>query len=88
MISGGNQEISPCFPQDLQSKMSYHQMQRSYGGVKLQRGCESITVSRRVAAAKLATHTSVQVNNGSIGYLMLLVTSFDLYPQERSGEGP
>ena len=33
--SGGNQQISPCFLQDLQSEVDLPQMQRSYEGVKL-----------------------------------------------------
>ena len=43
-----NQQISPCFLQDLLSKVDYHQMQRSYEGVKLANRCEIVTVSRHV----------------------------------------
>ena len=49
MISGGNQQISPCFLQDLLSEVLYHQMQRSYEGVKVRGWCEGVTVGRRVA---------------------------------------
>ena len=50
VMSGGNQQISPCFLQDLQSEVDYQQTRRSYQRVKLRRGCEGITVCRRVAA--------------------------------------
>ena len=49
VISGGNQEISPCFLQDLQSEVHLPQMQRSYEGVKLPKCCEVVTVGRRAA---------------------------------------
>ena len=47
--SGGNQQISPCFLQDLQSEVDLPQMQRSYEGVKLPKCCEVVTVGRRAA---------------------------------------
>ena len=37
------------FLQDLLSKVDYHQVQRSYEGVKLANRCEIVTVSRRAA---------------------------------------
>ena len=41
-----DQQISPCFLQDLQSKWEKEQMQKSYKGVKSERCCEVVTVGR------------------------------------------
>ena len=45
-----DQQISPCFLQDLQSKWEKEQMQKNYKGVKSERCCEVVTVGRRCAA--------------------------------------
>ena len=42
-----DQQISPCFLQDLQSEWEKEQMQKSYKGVKLGKRCEVVTVGRR-----------------------------------------
>ena len=44
-----NQQISPCFLQDLQSEWKKEQMQKSYKGVKSEKRCEIVTVGRRAA---------------------------------------
>ena len=47
VVNGGNQQISPCFLQDLHSEVDLPQMQRSYEGVKSSKCCEIVTVGRR-----------------------------------------
>ena len=44
-----DQQISPCFLQDLQSELKKEQMQKSYEGVKSEKRCEVVTVGRRAA---------------------------------------
>ena len=44
-----DQQISPCFLQDLQSEWEKKQMQKSYKGVKSEKRCELVTVGRRAA---------------------------------------
>ena len=73
--TGGNQQISPCFLQDLQSEVDLPQTRRSYQRVKLQRGCEGVTVCRRVAARGSQDH----VVSGSRGASRLLQW-FGLHP--------
>eukprot|EP00966_Prymnesium_polylepis_P299787 6927669-Prymnesium_polylepis.1 len=45
--SGGTPSVS--HQKDLQSEAPYHQMQRSYEGVKSSKCCEAVTVGRRAA---------------------------------------
>ena len=44
-----DQQISPCFLQDLQSKWEKEQMQKKYECVKSEKRCEVVTVGRRAA---------------------------------------
>ena len=44
-----DQQISPCFLQDLQSEWKKEQMQKNYEGVKSEKRCEVVTVGRRAA---------------------------------------
>ena len=75
VVTGGNQQISPCFLQDLQSEVDLPQTRRIYQRAKLRRGCEGVTVCRRVAARGSQDH----VVSGSRGASRLLQW-FGLHP--------
>ena len=62
MINGANRQITLCFLQDLLSEVSYHEVQRINGRVKLKQRCEPSPrtraggVSPRRSCAQLRSH--------------------------------